>query len=67
MKYELVHWQDVKNDMKIYEDSDNNDGFVFGVNLLDENSNEVVDVQWFKTEQARTDALLKHKEENNYE
>lgn len=63
MKYELVHWQDVKNDMKIYEDSDNNDGFVFGVNLLDENSNEVVDVQWFKTEQARTDALLKHKEE----
>ena len=63
MKYELVHWQDVKNDMKIYEDSDNNDGFVFGVNLLDEDSNEVADVQWFKTEQERADALLKYKEE----
>ena len=57
MKYELVHWQDVKNDMKIYEDSDNNNGFVFGVNLLDEDSDEVVDVQWFKTEQERADAL----------
>lgn len=64
MRYELVHWQDVKNDMKIYEDSDNNDGFVFGVNLLDEDSNEVVDVQWFKTEQERADALLKYKEDN---
>lgn len=63
MRYELVHWQDVKNDMKIYEDSDNNDGFVFGVNLLDEDSNEVADVQWFKTEQERADALLKYKEE----
>lgn len=64
MRYELVRWQDVKNDMKIYEDSDNNDGFVFGVNLLDEDSNEVVDVQWFKTEQERADALLKYKEDN---
>ena len=63
MRCELVRWQDVKNDMKIYEDSDNNDGFVFGVNLLDEDSNEVVDVQWFKTEQERADALLKYKEE----
>ena len=64
MRYELVRWQNVKNDMKIYEDSDNNDGFVFGVNLLDEDSNEVVDVQWFKTEQERADALLKYKEDN---
>ena len=55
MKYELVHWQDIKKDMKIYEDSDNNDGFVFGVNLLDEDSDEVVDVQWFKTEQERAE------------
>ena len=57
MKYELVHWQDIKNDMKIYEDSDNNDGFVFGVNLLDGDSDEVVDVQWFKTEEKRAEFI----------
>ena len=62
MKYELVHWQDVKNDMKIYEDSDDNEGFVFGINVLDEDSDEVVDVQWFKTEQERADALQKNEE-----
>tara|TARA_Y100000004_G_scaffold182762_1_gene229844 strand:- start:252 stop:446 length:195 start_codon:yes stop_codon:yes gene_type:complete len=62
MKYELVHWQDVKNDMKIYEDSDNNEGFVFGINVLDEDSDEVVDVQWFKTEQERADVLQENEE-----
>ena len=65
MKYELVHWQDVKNDMKIYEDSDDNEGFVFGINVLDEDSDEVVDVQWFKTEQERADALQKNEEREN--
>ena len=62
MKYELVHWQDVKNDMKIYEDSDDNEGFVFGINVLDEDSDEVVDVQWFKTEQERADVLQENEE-----
>jgi len=62
MKYELVHWRDVKNDMKIYEDNDDNEGFVFGINVLDEDSDEVVGVQWFRTEQERADALQENEE-----
>lgn len=65
MKYELILWEDVKKDMKIYEDNDDNEGFVFGINVLDEDSDEVVDVQWFKTEQERADALQENEERAN--
>jgi len=50
-KFEYVYWDDVRRDMK-YPESDNNQGFTYGVNLLDENY-EIIDVQWFKSEEDR--------------
>ena len=50
-KFEYVYWDDVRRDMK-YPESDNNQGFIYGVNLLDENY-EIIDVQWFKSEEDR--------------
>ena len=44
MKYEFVRAEDTFDD--------NNDGLVFGINWLDDMGN-VVDCQWFKTENER--------------
>ena len=46
-EFEYVYWDDIRDDK-----SDDNDGYIYGINLLDEN-NEVLDVQWFKTEEER--------------
>jgi len=52
-KVELVLWEDVRRDMK-YPISDDNEGYVYGLNLLDtEAENEIIDVQWFLTDQSR--------------
>lgn len=67
---EKVLWETVRADMK-YSIEDNNDGFEYGLNLyddsmgLDEDGNEqwqdIIDVQWFKTDQERETFI----EENN--
>ena len=58
-KVELVLWDDVRRDMK-YPASDNNKGFVLGLNLLG-NDNEIMDVQWFKTEAERAKFIKDNK------
>ena len=54
-KFEYVNWQDISDDPK-----DNNKGFIYGINLIDEESGEVVDVEWFKTESLRDKAIKKY-------
>jgi hypothetical protein len=51
---EYVLWEDVRRDMK-YPESDNNDGYTYGLNLLDNppDSTEILDVQWFRTDDER--------------
>lgn len=48
MDYELVLASDVFND--------DNGGYEFGINWLDEN-NHVIDCEWFKTEEERSEAI----------
>jgi hypothetical protein len=54
-KFEYVNWEDISDDPK-----DNNKGFIYGINLIDEESGEVVDVEWFKTESLRDKAIKKY-------
>lgn len=63
---ERVMWETVRADMK-YPIEDNNNGFEYGLNLyddsmgLDEEGNEqyqdIIDVQWFETDQEREDFI----------
>ena len=42
--------------------SDNNNGFIYGVEHQDENEN-VIDIEWFKTEEERDIELNKESEQ----
>ena len=46
----LVDWEQVRKDCK-YPKSDNNNGYIFGIYICDED--EVLEVEWFKTEEER--------------
>ena len=48
----LVDWERVRVDCK-YPKSDNNEGYIFGIYICDED--EVLEVEWFKTEKERTE------------
>tara|TARA_R100001594_G_scaffold140338_1_gene185398 strand:- start:356 stop:559 length:204 start_codon:yes stop_codon:yes gene_type:complete len=56
-KCEIEHWENVRRDMKIPKE-DNNDGYVYGVYLLDED--DIIDVEWFKNDQERFNFIKKH-------
>ena len=45
MRCELEYWENIRKACK-YPLSDNNNGYIYGINLLDEND-EIVDVEWF--------------------
>jgi hypothetical protein len=59
---ELVLWEDVRQAMK-YPVEDNNKGYTYGVNLLSSSSlrtAEILEVQWFKSQGARTRFIRKN-------
>jgi len=56
-KCELEHWDNVKRDCK-YPIEDNNEGYVYGIYLLDED--DIIDVEWFKTDEERFKAIEKY-------
>lgn len=58
-KIELELWENVCRDMK-YPEEDNNNGYIYGINYLDDN-NEIVDVTWFQTEEERNKTIEKEK------
>ena len=47
---ELVLWEQVQLDCK-YPKEDNNNGYTYGLNLLD--NGDIIDVEWFKSDQER--------------
>jgi hypothetical protein len=50
---ELVMWETVRRDCK-YPKSDNNEGLIYGLNLIDaEGEGDILEVQWFKENQER--------------
>ena len=63
---ELVLWEQVRSDCK-YPKEDNNNGYLYGLNLIDKDINDedwsgdIIDVQWFKNDQERFDFV----KENN--
>jgi len=59
-KCELEHWENVRRDCK-YPIEDNNDGYVYGINLIDED--DIIDCQWFKDDESRFQFI----KENNLE
>ena len=59
-KCELEHWENVRKDCK-YPIEDNNDGYVYGINLID--GDDIIDCQWFKDDESRFQFI----KENNLE
>jgi len=55
---EIVMWEQVRQDCK-YPKEDNNNGLIYGLYLIDNfneddlGSGEVVDVEWFETDEER--------------
>ena len=57
---ELVMWETVRRDCK-YPKEDNNDGFIYGINLIDiDGEGDIIDVQWFKTNEKRNKFIDKN-------
>ena len=54
---ELILWEQVRLDCK-YPKEDNNNGYTYGLNLLD--NGEIIDVQWFKNNKERFDFVKEH-------
>lgn len=59
--YELQMWEDVKEEMN-YPADDNNNGLIYGIYWLDDNY-EVVDVEWFRSEEERYAEVIKTNKE----
>ena len=62
-KCEIEHWENVRKSMK-YPIEDNNNGYVYGIYILNDNypdEYEVVDVEWFKTDEERFKVIKKYK------
>ena len=57
MKCEIEHWENVRKSMK-YPIEDNNNGYVYGIYILDEDV--VVDAEWFKTDEERFKVIKKY-------
>jgi len=57
---ERVMWEDIRRDCK-YPKSDNNKGFIYGLNLLaHEDEPEIIEVQWFEEGQEREAFIIKN-------
>ena len=56
-KCEIEHWENIKSDMK-YPKEDNNEGYVYGIYLLD--GDDIIEAEWFKTAEERFQAIKKY-------
>ena len=56
-KCEIEHWENIKSDMK-YPKEDNNEGYVYGIYLLD--GDDIIEAEWFKTDEERFQAIKKY-------
>ncbi len=59
---ERVLWETIRKDCKLPIE-DNNNGFIYGLHLIDfEGEGDIIDTQWFKTEEERENSI----KENNF-
>ena len=62
--YSKVSWVSIKSDCK-YPEIDNNDGFIYGIEISEGDVEfDILDYQWFKTEEERDNELSALREEN---
>jgi len=62
-KVEMIMWESIQRDCKLPKE-DNNDGYIYGLNLIDvEGEGDIIDVQWFKESEERDTFIT----ENNLE
>ena len=50
LRVEVVNWSDIKADMKY---ADDNNGYIYGIYSLDDEGWDIIDVQWYKSEEER--------------
>ena len=51
-KAEFIEWEDIKRDLKLPIE-DNNDGYIYGIAYLDDEGIDTLDCEWFKTNEER--------------
>lgn len=51
-KAEFIEWKDIKKDLKLPE-SDNNDGYIYGITYLSDDGVDALDAEWFLTNEER--------------
>lgn len=51
-KAEFVEWEDIKRDLKLPKE-DNNDGYIYGIAYLCDEGIDTLDCEWFKTNEER--------------
>ena len=62
---EIVMWEQVRRDCK-YPKEDNNNGLIYGLYLIDDfdeddlGSGEVIDVEWFETDEERSRVIKEY-------
>ena len=62
---EIVMWEQVRQDCK-YPKEDNNNGLIYGLYLIDDfneddlGSGEVIDVEWFETDEERSRVIKEY-------
>lgn len=62
MKFEYINWKEIQDTPQ-----DNNQGYIFGINFIDEDTGHPEDTQWFKTEKERDQFIQENKlEEFNW-
>lgn len=52
MKVEFIEWENIRKELKLPTD-DNNDGYIYGIAYLDNEGVDTLDVEWFKTNKER--------------
>jgi hypothetical protein len=55
--YEVVEWEKVKKEQK-FNEKDENNGYIYGLYYYEGNDElQIKDVEWFKTEEKRNEAI----------
>ena len=56
----MINYIEKVNWIEQFPNNGNNDGYIYGINYLDfENEGDILDCEWFKTEEERETAIQK--------
>jgi len=52
-----IDWEEIR-ELKKYDSTDNNDGYIYGLEYYDDAGNTILDCSWFKTEEEREKSIV---------